>query len=137
MQRPFSFRVWSGARMLHPLDDDFEPSPKEQKRIDKRARKLLERRLDSEQRKQLRRKGHFDVCGSRGNIYRISSTFPFNVRLAGDARKSRVFFCTEADDPMIPRWDVMLGQKLMIEADEGEFLKIANLQYIPKWAEML
>lgn len=110
------------------------PTPKERKRSEKRAKKLLLHHLHAEQRKQLRRKGHFDVDGSRGTVYRISSSFPFNVRLAGPAKRSRVFFCTEAEDWGIPRWDVMLAQKLMIEADEGEFLKIANLVYIPKHA---
>jgi hypothetical protein len=113
-------------------EEDAPPTPKELKRSKKRAKKLLLHHLDPRQRKQLRRKGHFDVSGSRGNAYRISSSFPFNVRLAGDAKRSRIFFCTEAEDFAIPKWDVMLGQKLMIEADEGEFLKIANLQYIPR-----
>lgn len=118
--------------MLQPLEQDAPPTPGDQRRSEKRAKKLLLHHLQRPQRKQLRRKGHFDVYGSRGTVYRISSSFPFNVRLAGTAKRSRVFFCTEVEDYAIPRWDVMLGQKLLIEADEGEFLKIANLQYIPK-----
>ncbi len=120
--------------MLEPQEEEAPPTRQEQKRGKKRAKKLLLHHLDSEQRKQLRRKGHFDVSGSRGTVFRISSSFPFNVRLAGSAKRSRVFFCTEAEDPAVPKWDVMLGQKLMIEADEGEFLKTANLEYIPKYA---
>lgn len=118
--------------MLEPLEEDSSLTPKEQKRSKKRAKKLLLQHLHPDQRKQLRRKGHFDVYGSRGNLYRISSSFPYNVRLSGPAKRSRVFFCTEAEDSAVPKWDVMLAQKLLIEADEGEFLKIANLQYIPK-----
>lgn len=118
--------------MIQPPEEDVLPTPKELKRSKKRSKKLLLRHLDPRQRIQLRRKGHFDVQGSRGNIYRISKSFPFNVRLAGDAGRSRVFFCMEAEDWSVPKWDVMLGQKLLIESDEGEFLKIANLQYIPK-----
>ena len=117
--------------MLQP-QEEAPPTRKQRKQVAKRAKKLLLHHLDADQRKQLRRKGHFDVSGSRGTVFRISSSFPFNVRLAGFARRSRVFFCTEAEDAAVPKWDVMLGQKLMIEADEGEFLKIANLEYIPK-----
>lgn len=117
--------------MLQP-QEGAAPTRKQQKRSARRAKKLLLHHLQPEQRKQLRRKGHFDVIGSRGTVFRISSSFPFNVRLAGFAKRSRVFFCTEAEDPDIPKWDVMLAQKLMIEADEGEFLKVANLEYIPR-----
>lgn len=116
------------------LDAPEEEFPRKRKGSKKRAKKLLLRHLLPHQRKQLRRKGHFDVHGSRGHVYRISSSFPFNVRLAGYARRSRIFFCTETEDQSIPKWDIMLGQKLLIEADEGEFLKIANLEYIPKYS---
>lgn len=118
--------------MLQPHEEDAPLTREQQKRSAKRAKKLLLHHLDPDQRKQLRRKGHFAVCGSRGTVFRISSSFPFNVRLAGYAKRSRVFFCTEVEDPDVPKWDVMLGQKLLIEADEGEFLKTANLEYIPK-----
>ena len=111
-----------------------EADPK-RRETSKRAKKLLLRHLDTAQRKQLRKKGHFDVRGSRGTVYRIAKDFPFNVRLAGPDKPSRVFFCVEADDKTLPKWDVMLGQKLLIEADEGEFLKVANLRYIPRWTE--
>jgi hypothetical protein len=117
--------------VLRPQEEAL-PTRKERKRSAKRAKKLLLHHLDADQRKQLRRRGHFDVTGSRGTVFRISSSFPFNVRLAGFAKRSRVYFCTEAEDHAVPKWDVMLGQKLMIEADEGEFLKVANLEYIPK-----
>lgn len=118
------------------LEEILEPSAKEHKRISKRAKKLLLQHLDSVQRKQLRKKGHFDVRGSRGTVYRIASQFPFNVRLAGPDKPSRVFFCLESEDTSIPKWDVMLGQKLLLEADEGEFLKLANMRYIPRWDKL-
>lgn len=121
--------------MLQPQEENAPQTRKQRKRSAKRAKKLLLHHLDPGQRKQLRRKGHFDVIGSRGTVFRVSSSFPFNVRLAGFAKRSRVFFCTEAEDPDVPRWDVVLGQKLLIEADEGEFLKVANLEYIPKDAQ--
>lgn len=96
--------------MLEPLEQEQDAlaTPKEQKRSARRAKKLLCRHLLREQRQQLRRKGHFDVYGSRGTLYRISSSFPYNVRLAGAAKRSRVFFCTEIEDYAVPKWDVML-----------------------------
>ena len=107
-------------------------TPGQQKQARKRARKLLKASLDAEQRRELKRKGYFHVSGSRGNVYRVASRFPFNVRLAGYAKPSRVFFCLEAEDPLVPVEDVMLAQKLMLEQDEGEFLRVANMTYIPR-----
>lgn len=98
----------------------------------KRARKLLKAHLDPLQRKQLKRKGYFEVWSSKGNVFRIAQEFPFNVRLAGDARKSHIYFCLEAEDPTIPHADVMLSQKLLLENNEGEFLRLANMAYIPE-----
>lgn len=105
---------------------------KEQKRARKRARKLLRASLDPWQRAELKRKGHFHVTGSKGNEYRIASAFPINVRLAGEAKRSRIYFCLYAQDPLVPTEDVMLAQKLLLESDEGAFLQIANMFYIPR-----
>lgn len=106
--------------------------PKERKRARKRARKLLLSALDPWQRRQLKRKGYFHVSSSRGNVFRIAREVPFNVRLAGEAKPSRIYFCLEAEDPELPVEDVMLAQKLLLETNEGEFLKLANLAYIPR-----
>ena len=105
---------------------------KDRKRARRRARRLLVANLNPEQRRELKRKGHFHVAGSKGNIYRIASSLPFNVRLAGEARRSRIFFCLEAEDPDLPMEDVMLAQKLLLETDEGEFLRLANMAYLPR-----
>lgn len=107
-------------------------SRKEQKRARKRARQLLHQNLTPEQRRELKRKGYFHVWGSKGNVYRIASAFPFNVRLAGWAKDSRIYFCLEAEDPQVPVEDVMLAQKLLLSTDEGEFLRVANMAYIPR-----
>lgn len=106
--------------------------PVEQKRARKRARKLLRAGLNKEQRRDLKRKGYFHVVSSKGNIFRVANMFPYNVRLAGDAKRSRIFFCLEAEDPQLPVEDVMLAQKLLLESDEGEFLRVANMAYIPR-----
>jgi hypothetical protein len=107
-------------------------SEKELRKARKRAKKLLHSHLDPEQRRELKRKGHFHVYGSKGNLYRIAARYPYNVRLAGEAKRSRMFFCLEPDDPEIPLEDVLLAQKLMLESDEGEFLRLANMAYIPR-----
>lgn len=113
------------------MDDDAREWRKERKAARKRARALLEGNLTSRQHKQFRKKGHFDVWGSKGNCYRIASEFPYNVRLAGDAKRSKIYFCLEAEDPELPEEDVLLAQKLLLEADEGEFLRVANMAYKP------
>jgi hypothetical protein len=107
-------------------------TPGQQKKARKRAKRLLRSHLDLTQRRELKRKGHFDVLGSKGNVYRIAASYPYNVRLAGEAMRSRIFFCLEPDDPEIPLEDVLLAQKLMLESDEGEFLRLANMAYIPR-----
>jgi hypothetical protein len=108
-------------------------SEKSRRRARKRAKKLLLASLDAAQRRDLKRKGHFHVWGSKGNVYRIGpADGAFNVRLAGVAKGSRMFFCLETEDPDVPPEDVMLAQKLLIEHDEGEFLRQANMAYIPK-----
>ncbi|GAC1642855.1 MAG: hypothetical protein NVS4B2_32510 [Chloroflexota bacterium] len=106
--------------------------PRKQKRAQKRARTLLLSNLHKQQRRTLKRKGHFDVISSKGNVYRIATMLPYNVRLVGDAKPSRMFFCLEAEDPNLPVEDVLLAQKLMLENDEGEFLRLANMAHIPK-----
>ena len=111
--------------------EDLLPA-KERKRAQKRARKLLTSALEPWQRKELKKKGYFHVYSSRGNIFRIAREFPFNVRLAGDAKASRIFFCLEAEDPAVPVEDIMLAQKLLLETNEGEFLRQANMAYIPR-----
>jgi len=110
-------------------------SRKEQKWAQKRARRLLHGNLTPQQRRELKRKGYFHVWGSKGNVYRIASLFPFNVRLVGCAKRSRIYFCLEAEDPEVPVEDVMLAQKLLLESDEGEFLRTANMAYMPKDAQ--
>jgi hypothetical protein len=113
------------------VDEGAVPTRKEYRKARKRAKKLLLKSLDERQRKTLRRKGYFEVWGSKGTEYRIASDFPFNVRLAGDAKPSKIYFCMEAEDPELPLEDVMLAQKLLLETDEGEFLRVANLAYKP------
>jgi hypothetical protein len=113
-------------------EPDRSPGRKERKRARKRARKLLWANLAPDQRRELRRKGRFHVTGSKGNVYRIASSVPFNVRLAGEAKRSRIFFCLEAEDPDLPMEDIMLAQKLLLETDEGEFLRLANMAYLPR-----
>ena len=117
--------------MDHP--DEFL-APREGKQARKRARKLLRSALEPEQRRELKRKGYFHVRSSRGNVYRIAREFPFNVRLAGYAKPSRIYFCLETEDPDVPIEDVMLAQKLMLETDEGKFLSLANMAYIPRYS---
>ena len=119
------------------MDEEFiDTESKEYRRARKRARRLLVSSLDPQQKRQFKRKGWFEVTSNRGNVFRISDRFPFNVRLAGIAKASRIFFCMEAEDSGIPPEDVMLAEKLMLENDEARFLGIAALAYIPKITDL-
>lgn len=85
------------------------------------ARKLLLSRLTDEQRRTLEKENYFIVLGSKGNSYRIScDRISHNVREVG---KEGVTYC--AYPPGVPRNDIWLAQKLLIESNEEAFLKVA------------
>lgn len=101
-------------------------------RSERKAKRLLESCLTPEQRDQLARCGWFKVrVGER--TYRIKNSPPSNVELLGDDGHPVKRYCIAPAEPLgrLPFGDVMLAQKLLLEADESEFLSIANAQ--PPW----
>lgn len=87
-----------------------------------RARELLVAQLDRRQRHDLAKRQRFAVTGgSTGRVYEVvlDDGRDYNVRTP-DAR-----YCIH-DQAGLPMYDLALVQKLMIEQDEGEFLRIAN-----------
>lgn len=118
------------GRLRRPAD-----GPYHRELANSRAQEVLEQHLTPEQREDLRTFGWFDVEG-KGRIvgrlgFRRTQTRKFRIRLAGpmvDEMKSKGQFqhlCIMALDPL-PKADVMLSWKLMIEADLPRFLKTAN-----------
>jgi len=95
-----------------------------------RARKLLLSMLNPMQQKQLDEKNYFDLTvfskdGSQ-RVYRIEHGYAGNVKLLGADGQPVKRYCIHADS-RLPNEDQMLAQKLLLEANEEDFLRIANM----------
>ena len=95
-----------------------------------RARRLLFSMLSPMQQKQLDEKNHFDltVHGQDGSqrVYRIEYGYQGNVKLLVPDGQPVRRYCIHADS-RLPYEDQMLAQKLLLEANEQDFLRIANM----------
>lgn len=93
-------------------------------RIGRRAKRLLNSCLNVRQRAELRSFGWFRVTvGER--TYRIKSGSSGNVELLGTDGRAVEKYCIHPKE-WLPIHDVMLAQKLLLEADEAQFLATAN-----------
>jgi len=110
-----------------------DPEAVERERLDRvqreaareRARTLLLRHLTEEQRAMLAGHGWFVVEGRSGTRYRIrASSAAGNVDVLHNEHVLHRL-CAHCD-LSIPLHDHLLAQKLMLESDESEFLRIAN-----------
>jgi hypothetical protein len=95
-----------------------------------RARRLLFSMLNADQQKELDEKNHFHLTvhsrdGSM-KVYRIEHGYAGNVKLLGVDGQPVKRYCIHADS-RLPYEDQMLAQKLMLETNEPEFLRIANM----------
>lgn len=98
-----------------------------------RARRLLVQMLNADQKKELEEKNQFhltvhDRDGSM-RVYRIEYGFQGNVKLLGTNGQPVKRYCIHADS-RLPYEDQMLAQKMLLEANEPEFLRIANMAHI-------
>ena len=90
-----------------------------------RARQLLLENLTEDQRRELAEKKHFHLRTRSGRIFRlhVGQGRSHNVKeLTGD-RIVKSYCAYPTGD--IPEDDAILGQKLALEHDEGEFLRLA------------
>ena len=91
-----------------------------------KAKKLLVEHLTADQQRTYEEKKYFDV-DIEGRIYRIHHGSHGNVRLMGTgtkAGKEVTKFCIQPEG--VPIGDVLLAQKLLLQCNEQEFLRIAN-----------
>lgn len=92
----------------------------------KKAEELLLENLDAEQRKEFATNKRFTVHvrGKEDKHYLIEYGYAGNVKLLREG-KAVAKFCIH---PVVqcPNEDVMLAQKLLLETNEEQFLKIAN-----------
>ena len=82
----------------------------------RRARTLLRRHLDLEQRREFDRHGRFKVSGASGSRYVI------DLR---SVRSGPRIWCIQSTR-VVPPYDLMLMRKLLIECDEQAFLATAH-----------
>jgi hypothetical protein len=95
-----------------------------------RARRLLFSMLNPQQQKQLDEKNYFDLTvhsqdGSQ-RVYRIEHGYAGNVKLLDANGQPVRRYCIHADS-RLPYEDQMLAQKLLLESNEQDFLRIANM----------
>jgi hypothetical protein len=104
-----------------------EQAEKKKRAAVAKARKLLVMNLDSDQLKDFKKHRYFLVEGSRGNLYQVRTGRSHNVRqLDLETMKPIRTLCAHPIEA-VPDFDTMLAQKLWIESDEAEFVKMANL----------
>jgi hypothetical protein len=95
-----------------------------------RARRLLFSMLSPDQQKELDEKNHFHLTvhskDGTMKVYRIEHGYAGNVKLLGPDGQPIRRYCIHADS-RLPYEDQMLAQKLLLESNEQDFLRIANM----------
>jgi len=82
--------------------------------------------LSAEQREQFDKSGYFDVVGhNSGGRFRIYDQLSPNVYEIDDAGCHKIALCFAPLGGLV-RGDVMLAQKIALEADEQNALAVAN-----------
>lgn len=90
-----------------------------------RARLLLMSMLSEAQRQQYEKDRFFEVIGQHTRRrYRIHHGTHGNVKLLDDQGREVVSYCGQPNG--VPTEDAMLAQKLQIEYDENEYVRLSN-----------
>lgn len=98
---------------------------REARKAEGRARALLYRHLSREQKRTLEKLGWFEVTGSDGRGYRILDHYGGNVYEIEDGVET-VRHCVVPDRAHpVPRPDLLLAQKVLLEADAAGFLEMS------------
>ena len=91
-----------------------------------RGRRLLREWLSPDQRAQFDDKDYFEVVGcDSGRRYRIYNRVTQNVYELDDAGRPKVGWCFLPADRLVAA-DIMLAQKIALETNEHNALKVAN-----------
>lgn len=108
-------------------------------RVQDRAVELLRALLTPAQLAQYELDGAFEVVGSDGGRYRIRRGVSGNVRLLDPGGEEAAGLCAHPelrvhdDDQQfvghLPEADVAVGQMLLLQTDEAEFLRRANVHW--------
>jgi hypothetical protein len=100
----------------------------ERNAAEERAEKLLRENLSAKQREELSSQGFFTLqtfTDGERRIYRIRRGRSRNVEQVTESGQRIKTLCAHPIE-MVPDADTMLAQKLMLEAAETDFLRIAN-----------
>lgn len=97
-----------------------------EKRIQQKALRLLEENLSAQQWEEYNKDKRFHVVSQSGKLYQIRHGRSRNIRLIENGKIVGIY-CIHPQD-MVPDEDTLLAQKLMLEANEEAFLKIANFE---------
>jgi len=116
-----------------------EEQAREREEANKRAEALLHSLLSQEQLSQYRKQRTFDVLTTRTGEtrrYRIEHGVAGNIYRLDDNGKPVERFCIHIDQRAgYPVADNLIVQKLLLEADEEQFLQIANRSIIDRRGE--
>lgn len=123
---PLLREVWRVQRRQREHAEQVEATHREAKA---RAKKLLLYHLNPIQRAEMEARDEFFVQGQDGRTYLILPESHGNVFRVEDGRRT-MNFCLVAKTA-IPVYDLMLMQKLLLEADIEAFFKTANQRYLP------
>ena len=102
-----------------------EEQERKKQNAQKRALELLKEILTKTQNEAFDKDKCIPVDAPSGKKYVIEKGRSGNVYSIKDGKKIERY-CIHPSDQEVPEADVMLAQKLMLEADEEEFLRIAN-----------
>lgn len=128
------------AELINPIitylqEENKELSPEELAEAEHRASVLLKQLLTAEEYFQLTQCGYLEVKSpsSPNLVYRIPRRSSGVVKIY-DRGKLEMLLCVQPVSSL-PTDDVVLMHKLLIEAEEERYLKIANRwPPVPRWA---
>ena len=126
--RPARPRVRAAEASSVPL---WLEATREEPRANRRALGLLLKLLNSEQREEFRKCGHFHVIGGKSHAhYRIRPDRVANIDVLGDDGTVLYRLCV-APAGAVPVYDVMAAQMLHLQdaTAEERFLQMANVFY--------
>lgn len=107
------------------MEAERQERERQQKEADKKADQLLKSLLSPEQIAQLDELSAFIITTPKGNTYRIKRGWAGNIEKIDRDGQATDRFCIHPKIS-VPYADNMATQKLMLETNEDEFLRVAN-----------
>jgi hypothetical protein len=123
--------AWGQPHIWTPL-----PKNPDREKAKARAKELLVAHLTPNQRREYEQHGCFHVVTRKKHRYLIKQGRISNVIRLNKRGKPIRAFCIHPKI-FVPDADTMLAQKLMLETDEEEFLRIANHRKVHTRAQLI